>query len=545
VKGRASRYVEVRLKRIHLERGGRPVLHDLAWTVKPGERWVLAGGNGAGKTQLLKLVSGAVWPTPTGRESRQYVWAAETWPTPAEVKDEIAYVGPERQDKYERYGWNHTVTQVIGTGLYRTDIPLNPLTAQDERKIAALLKRIGISHLGGREFLTLSYGQRRLALLARALASDPKLLLMDELLAGLDESHRQRAVKWLESTGRSQMPWVLATHRDEDVPQSATHALILDRGRVVYSGRIGRAPLAKWLDHGSEEALNRRAAKKAPRAAMSIAAPSANDATPQGARERLRSAGLHTARSTTPARATEPLIELSNADVHLDEYKALHALTFEVHKGDCWVIHGSNGSGKTTLLRTLYGDHGVASHGSIQRAGIAPGVPLQEFKVRAGFVAAHIQTIHPQHLTVDEIVQSGRHASIGLNDAPTAADRKAATKALEFFGLKGFGKRTREELSYGQMRRVLFARAWITHPRLLLLDEPLSGIDAPTRSVLLDRIGQLVSKGTAVVMTTHHRDEWPPYATHELELDAGRMKYAGPVRDAPARAAGSGERRRA
>ena len=530
MKGRASRYVEVRLKRIHLERGGRPVLHDIAWTVKPGERWVLAGGNGAGKTQLLKLVSGAVWPTPTGRESRQYVWAGETWPTPAEVKDEIAYLGPERQDKYERYGWNHTVTQVVGTGLYRTDIPLNPLTAVDESKIAVLLKRIGISHLGGREFLTLSYGQRRLALLARALASDPKLLLLDELLAGLDESHRQRAVKWLESSGRSQMPWVLATHRDGDVPDCATHALILDHGRIVYSGRIARAPLAKWLEHGVlaeqgiEEALNRRAAGRGLNAA-----PRTNTAP----------------RATTTSRAAEPLVKLMSADVHLDEYKALQSLTFEVHKGDCWVIHGSNGSGKTTLLRTLYGDHGVASHGSIQRAGIVPGVPLQEFKVRAGFVAAHIQTIHPHHLTVDEIVQSGRHASIGLNDAPTAADRKAATQALEFFGLKGFGTRTRDELSYGQMRRVLFARAWVTHPRLLLLDEPLAGIDAPTRSVLLDRIGQLVAKGTAVVMTTHHRDEWPPYATHELELDAGHMKYAGPVREAPARAAVPRERRRA
>lgn len=507
----SSRYVEVRLKRIHLERGGRPVLHDIAWTVKPGERWVLCGGNGAGKTQLLKLVSGAVWPTPTGRESRQYIWAGETWPTPADVKDEIAYVGPERQDKYERYGWNHTVTQIVGTGLYRTDIPLNPLTNTDEAKIAALLKRIGITHLATREFLTLSYGQRRLALLARALASNPKLLLMDELLAGLDEAHRERAVKWLESTGRSQMPWVLATHRDEDVPHSATHALILDHGKIVYSGKIARAPLAKWLDHGPA---------------------ASDDASLEGARQRTPSASRHTARSTHSTRATDLLVRLKKADVHLDEYKALHSLTFEVRKGDCWVIHGSNGSGKTTLLRTLYGDHGVASHGSIERAGIAPGVPLQEFKVRAGFVAAHIQTIHPHHLTVDEIVQSGRHASIGLNDAPTAADRKAATKALEFFGLKGFGKRTRDELSYGQMRRVLFARAWVTHPRLLLLDEPLAGIDAPTRSVLLDRIGQLVAKGTAVVMTTHHRDEWPPYATHELELDAGHMKYAGPLRNA-------------
>lgn len=529
MRGRASRYVEVRLKRIDLERGGRPVLHDIAWTVKPGERWVLAGGNGAGKTQLLKLVSGAVWPTPTGRESRRYMWAGETWPTPADVKDEIAYVGPERQDKYERYGWNHTVTQVVGTGLYRTDIPLNPLTRKDEGKIATLLKRIGIAHLADREFLTLSYGQRRLALLARALASNPKLLLLDELLTGLDESHRQRAVKWLESTGRSHMPWVLATHRDEDVPRCATHALILDHGRIVYSGRISRAPLTKWLDHGIADSSGRAQAK---------------EASPERARRRQPSAGQGSGRSTHSAGATEPLIRLKNADVHLDEYKALESLTFEVRKGDCWVIHGSNGSGKTTLLRTLYGDHGVASHGSIERAGIVPGVPLQEFKVRAGFVAAHIQTIHPHHLTVDEIVQSGRHASIGLNDRPTAADRKAATKALEFFGLKGFGKRTRDELSYGQMRRVLFARAWVTHPRLLLLDEPLSGIDAPTRSVLLDRIGQLVAKGTAVVMTTHHRDEWPPYATHELELHAGRMKYAGRVRDASVRAPESRERTR-
>jgi molybdate transport system ATP-binding protein len=223
-------------------------------------------------------------------------------------------------------------------------------------------------------------------------------------------------------------------------------------------------------------------------------------------------------------------VRLKNADVHLDEHKILEGVTFQVNKGECWVIHGANGSGKTTLLRTLYGDHAVASHGSIERAGIVPGVPLQEFKVRAGFVGAHLQSRHPQEMTVDEIVQSGRHASIGLNDPPTAADRTAATRALEFFGLKGFGSRTRDELSYGQMRRVLFARAWVTHPRLLLLDEPLAGIDAPTRSVLLDRIGQLVAKGTAVVMTTHHSDEWPPYATHELELEAGRMTYAGVLR---------------
>ncbi|MEP7244104.1 MAG: ATP-binding cassette domain-containing protein [Gammaproteobacteria bacterium] len=491
VTGAGARYVEVRLKRIFLERAGRPVLREVDWTVRPGERWVLAGGNGAGKTQLLKLISGAVWPTPTGRESRRYVWAREEWPTPAEVKEEIGYVGAERQDKYERYGWNHSVEQIVGTGLYRTDIPLNPLSDADRRKIAALLKRLGVQHLAARGFLTLSYGERRLALLARALASNPKLLLLDELLNGLDQTNRGRALKWLESTGRSQLPWVLSTHRAEDVPSCATHALILDQGAVVYRGSIARAPLGKWLDH----------------------APAARGT-----------------RAPTPVRRGEAIIRLQNAAVWLDDRVIIAQLSFEVHAGECWVVHGSNGSGKTTLLRTLYGDYGVALGGHIKRVGIEPGVPLDDFKRRAGFVAAHLQADHPHHLNVDEIVQSGRHASIGLNDAPAAADRAAATRALAFFGLEGFGSRTREELSYGQMRRVLFARAWVARPRILLLDEPLAGVDAPTRAVLLDRIGHLVEGGTAVVMATHHREEWPPYATHEIEMSSGRAVYVGPMR---------------
>src|SRR5690348_7347870 len=191
-------YVEVTLRSVSLIRNERAILRELDWRVRPGERWVLAGGNGAGKTQLLKLIAGSVWPTPTGREVRRYQWRRELWPTPFEVQDEIAYVGPERQDKYERYGWNHTVEQVVGTGLYRTDIPLNPLNSSDHRRIDAVLGRLAIRQLAKRRFLTLSYGERRLALLARALAWRPKLLLLDELLNGLDEVNHGRALRWLE-----------------------------------------------------------------------------------------------------------------------------------------------------------------------------------------------------------------------------------------------------------------------------------------------------------------------------------------------------------
>jgi molybdate transport system ATP-binding protein len=502
---RPSPYVGVRLARIGLVRAERRVLKDIDWTIRPGERWILAGGNGAGKTQLLKMLAGSVWPTP-GEGSIAWHWKGRAWSTPQEVQEEIAYLGPERQDRYERYGWNHTVEQIVGTGLHRTDIPLDALTAADRGTIAKLLSRLGIDSLAPRRFLTLSYGERRLTLLARALASRPKLLLLDELLNGLDAENRLRALAWLEGSARSARPWVLATHRHEDVPRSATHALVLEQGRVVYRGSIERAPLERWL--GSHEAAPRRRAKS----------PDAKRAT---ARREI---------TTTPRKSGSVLVRLRNASVYADGHRILDRISMEVRCGECWVVHGANGAGKTTLLRTIYGDHGVASGGRIERAGIEPGVPLERFKRRVGLIAPHLQAEYPQQLTVDEVVLSGRHASVGLAERPSSADRAAARRALEEFELTSFAGRTLRELSYGQLRRVLFARAWTTRPRLLLLDEPFAGVDTPTRRVLARALEALAARGAAIVMATHHRSEWPSCTSHELELADGRAVYCGPVR---------------
>jgi molybdate transport system ATP-binding protein len=483
----------VNLKRIRLSRAGRSVLRGVDWRIRPGERWILAGANGAGKTQLLKLVAGSIWPTPGMGGSRRYTWRGEVWGTPGEVQDEIAYLGAERQDKYERYAWNYTVRQIIGTGLHRTDIPLHDLSFTDHRQIGRALKSLAIEHLADRNFLALSYGERRLTLFARALAARPGLLLLDELLNGLDAANRQRALGWLERSARSKLPWALATHRIADVPASATHALVLERGRIVYRGSLARAPLARWL--GPDE-----------------------------------SARVGRAQNRTRAHRPRPIVKLTHARVYLDENVALKDISLDVRAGQCWVVHGPNGAGKTTLLRTLYGDHGVAIGGSIERSGIKPGVPLELFRRQVGLVAPHLQTDHPLDLMVLDVVQSGRYAAIGVTDLATPADRALALGALQRFGLARLGRRTLRELSYGQLRRVLFARAWINQPRLLLLDEPFAGVDTPTRRALHAIIQDLAAHGTAIVMATHYRAEWPEGTTHELELLAGRLRYGGPVR---------------
>jgi len=474
------------LRRIDLDRGERAVLRDVNWRIRPGQRWLLVGGNGAGKTQLLKLLAGSVWPKPTGEELRRYRWRGENFDMPAGVSEEIAYVGAERQDRYEHYEWNFRAREVVGTGVQRTDIPMRELTPREARHVDSLLRRLGIGALAERRFLTLSYGERRLVLIARALASRPKLLLLDEVANGLDASKHAQFLNWLNRTTRSSMPWVFATHRLHDVPDSMTHLLELEQGAVKRSGAM-RPQAARVL---LQQDL---------RAFLSLK-------TKMRARPRRRGV----------------LVSMRHADVHVDEAHILTDMNIDVRAGDCWVVHGPNGSGKSTLLRTIYGDHAVASGGSIVRAGIVPGVALEKFKLRTAYVAPHLQTWHAPRMPVMEVVASGRYASIGLNDAITAGDRKHAERALRRFGMYAMRSRTLAEMSYGQARRILFARAWAREPRLALLDEPFAGLDRATRADLARRLNEWLAEGGSCVIATHHREEWPAHTTHVLELKAGR-----------------------
>ena len=482
----------VALEGVSLHRGERLVLDRIHWRLEPGQRWLLLGGNGAGKTQLLKLIAGAVWPDPTPEPVRRYFWRRQWQGTPQQVLEHIAYVGPERQDRHERHGWNFPALEVVGTGLTRSDIPQGALRPRQRLAALAHLRSLGIARLADRKLLELSYGQRRLVLLARALATRPSLLLLDELLGGLDEQHRARVLRAL---GRCDVPWVLSTHRIEEMPSSTTHRAHLVAGRLLEQGPRER--------HGS---------RPSPRSEASLPAP----------RRALRAA------SKRPRNLV--LVAAESIDVYLDYRRVLHAVDFAVHAGECWVVHGGNGSGKTTLLRALYGDYPPALGGRILRRGIVPGVPLETFRRWCAIVAPHLQSDPPAYDSALEIVVSGLRSSIGLDEPPSAGEQRCARRALADLGLAEHADRRLAELSYGQARRVLFARALVLRPRLLLLDEPLAGIDADTRLVLRDSVDAFVASGGAVIMSSHHRDEWPRRTSHELQLAAGRTRYVGAVR---------------
>ncbi len=486
--------MEIVLDHLRLHRGGRLILDGVSWRIAAGERWLVIGASGAGKTQLLKIVAGDVWPDDAKPPSRRYRLGREWHDEPAAVRDEIAWLGPERQDRYERYGWNYSAIDVVGTGLNRTDIPLRKLLPTAQARCLALLKRAGIARLAQRRFLTLSYGERRLVLLARALAWHAALLLLDEVATGLDAPNRARLYRMLSGRELKDSAWICSAHREEDIPPGATHLLWLEAGRVRYAGPMCATRLRAALAAASVETPQRVAI-----------ATRAKPARPRSAR---------------------PLITLSHASVYIDATRLLRDIGLTIRRGDCWVLHGSNGAGKSTLLRTLYGDHAVASGGRIVRAGQAPGVPLDAFRARTGLIAPHLQTDYPRHYSVLDTVVSGLHSSIGLNFRATPSEKRRARAALAGLGMQDFAARPLSELSYGQVRRVLFARAVVMRPRLLLLDEPFTGLSAPLRAGLRAWLEARVEAGVTVVMASHYRAEWPRNASHELQLQRGRVLHA-------------------
>ena len=453
--------LSISLRAVSVRRGDKWVLRDISWQLRPGQRWALIGDNGAGKTQLLKLLSGDVWPTPGGTNSERSYHAGGRPIDLIDAKPRVAYVGAELQDKYARYGWNLRVRDLVATGLHRTDLLLLPVTAPQARRVGAILRAYGLQRHAERKFLSLSYGQQRLALLARALVQDPDWLLLDEFYNGLDADYRQRIDAALDAAARSGRSWVATAHRAVDVPRGTRHVFELRAGHMHAVKAIGAADL---------ERLTQRAGE--------------NPGTPARAGK--------AARPVAAARGPV-LVLLSRVDVYVDYRPVLRGVDWQLRSGEHWAIYGANGAGKTSFLKLLYGDLSPALGGSIERAGVLPGTPIAQWKRQVGYVSPDLQSDYAINVSVLDLVASGRYASIGLVDEPTAQDRREARDWLRFFGLLSVAKRRPRELSYGQLRRALIARAMAADARILLLDEPLTGLDPKQRAIvkrLLERLMQ-------------------------------------------------------
>jgi len=228
----ASAAPVLELSHIRLFRGKTTIIHDLSWCIDRGEHWAVLGPNGSGKTSLLSIVSGTLWPS----EGRVRLLGETVGNTDLrELRKRIGWVSAALRDRVPSHA---TALETVLTGVDASVGMRNKRTRDEVARAEFMLHVVGCADRARHEFGTLSQGEQQKVLIGRALMADPDLLVLDEICAGLDLAARERFLALLdELAGQSDGPTlVLVTHHVEEIMPSFTHALVLRDGAVVAQG---------------------------------------------------------------------------------------------------------------------------------------------------------------------------------------------------------------------------------------------------------------------------------------------------------------------
>jgi molybdate transport system ATP-binding protein len=504
----------VSVEGIAVQGGGRELFADTSWTVRAGEHWALLGPNGSGKSILAAALCGQV-PLSRGAIRYHFLGADEArdarfgWFPRGSV---VRVGGDDRQRLADRYSpyhqarWNSsesgtgdTVRALLSRQAVEAQNPFQVLEDRgDEAGYRARAERavalFGLTRLLDRRVLQLSNGETQKLLLARAVLRAPRLLVLDDPFAGLDEAARAALRDALDALAGGGMHLVMATPRPEDLPPCVDRVLLIRDHRVAAAG--------------SRRALARRIA--------AVASP-----TVDGRRPRRRRPGAR-------RRTGGPLVELSDVTVRYGATTILDRVSFSMRRGEHWALFGPNGAGKSTLLSLVLADNPQAYANDVRLFGRrrGSGESIWEVKARIGAVSPELHAHWPGGTRVLDVVCSGLTGTVGLYRECTAAEVARARGWLARFGLAGEEDRNLVELSFGSQRAVLVARALVAEPELLVLDEPCQGLDAAGRRRVVEAV-DAAAPHASVLFVTHREDELPRCITHLLQLRAGRVVRAG------------------
>ena len=498
---------------VSLRMGGSRVLEGITWRVGRGEQWVVLGPNGAGKSTLLAALAGRVAVVAgrilrSGAMSRQGAVGYLSFDLARRILQQDA-----DRDEARHFSGDSGPRAPV-----RSFFLSGGKGGQGGLPVTGRLAQLEIGHLMDREMRALSTGEMRKVLIARALVGKPDLLILDEPFDGLDSPAREDLAAMIAVLMRSGLTVILATNRLEEIPPGASHLLGLKAGRVMFSGRRPDLLKAALLDR-----LYGAAAIVTGRGQASGSAPP----VPRGGGDR------------------QSLVEMRKVTVRYGPLTVVENLDWSIRRGENWGLVGPNGSGKSTLVGMISGDHLQAYANDIWLFGRrrGSGESIWEIKEKIGLVSFALQVGYRADISALSVVVSGFYSSIGLYRIADAKQRRAALGWMASLGIEDLAPKPFVHLSQGQQRMVLLARAMVTQPLLLLLDEPCQGLDPVNRRMVFDVVEAIGRQGrTQILLVTHFEDELPRCIRHILRLGGGLAVVEGRAAGRPIKTSTAGGR---
>lgn len=423
-------------------------LEPLALKQGPGLTLV-TGANGSGKSSVARALCAAV---PGARllsaESQQAFYEAEL------AADESNFKGG--------VDTSSTVRQLLGEPALH-----HPL-----------FSAFRLQALRERGYRLLSTGEARKVLLLQAVSSAPSLLVLDEPFDGLDRAARAELAQAISHAAEHLPVLVLGAFGPHELPfppEALSEVLLIAEGRVCFRG-----PPQTFLER------------------------------PGGGSAHRRPAPVHLGSWYEPLEPGLPLVELRAGSVRHGDRVVFEQLDLSVAQAQHTLIEGPNGSGKSSLLEMITGDHPQAYVNDLRLFGRrrGSGETVWDIKRNVGVVSPRLHRDYRVGGSVQEVLLSGLFDSIGVYQQPQPSHLARARAWLEWLELGLAPSAAFRELSFGQQRLVLIARAAIKLPPLVVMDEPTSGLDADARARALELVESLCSQQTStVLMVTHRADE--------------------------------------
>ena len=339
--------------------------------------------------------------------------------------------------------------------------------------------------------ITLSSGELRKFQLTKTLFANPSLLIMDNPFIGLDAETRDQLKELLQLLAeKHRLDIILVLSKTDDIPTFVSEVIELRNGKIL-------PPCSREDYYNRQLPIPPHVLTKEKREAILALPYQDND--------------YH----------TDEVIKMQQVSIRYGERTILKALDWTVRNGERWALSGQNGSGKSTLLSLVCADNpqSYACDITLFDRPRGSGESIWDIKKHIGSVSPEMHRSYQRDLPAIRIVASGLKDSVGLYVKPNEDEFAICRFWMDIFGLEDKYNRTFMKLSSGEQRLVLLARAFVKDPQLLILDEPLHGLDLVNRRLVKDVIETFCERrNKTMVMVTHYEEELPPIITNKIYL---------------------------